>query len=118
MFEFKRAHDLTQLGGKTAMLAWLQEASHLHCQSGCARDNMPLICQLKSGAAERQQIDAVMLVETLILVGEEQLEEPRIDVLLSRRQPPAPFRCGVGAQQSALAVEHRVRGLKILAERR
>ena len=74
--------------------------------------------QLPGGARQRQRIDAVMLVEALILVGEQQLEEARIDILHRRRQPPAAFAGGIGAQQLAIAVEHHVRKFEILAERR
>ena len=59
---------------------------------------MPLFYQLESRARHGRRVDAAMLVEALILVGEEHFEEPRIDVLDARRQPPAPLGGGIGAQ--------------------
>ena len=78
----------------------------------------PLVDELEGRAAERERIDAVMRVEALIFIGEQQLQKPRIDVFDRRRQPPAPFRRGVGAQQLAVAVEHHVRGVELAPERR
>src|SRR3990172_6149347 len=59
-----------------------------------------------------------MLVEALILVGEQQPNKARIDVLRISRQPPAPVRRGIGAQQPPVAVEHDMRIVQGLSERR
>ena len=118
MFEFERARDLAQFGAEAAMLARLQQARHLHGEGRAAGDDVAAGRELKRGAAERQKVDTVMLVETFVLIGEQHFEETRIDILDGRRQPPAPLAGGVGAQQPALAVEHDMRGLHILAERR
>ena len=52
---------------------------------------MAVADQLTGRARQRQRIDAVMLAEALVLVGEQHLEEARIDVVRrvagSRQRP-------------------------------
>ena len=52
----------------------------------------PLATNWIARASERQRIDAVMLAEAFVLVGEQQRQETRIDVLRRRREPPASVR--------------------------
>src|SRR5260370_873323 len=79
---------------------------------------MSLMDQLKRRPTHGKRVNADMLVEALILVGEQQLYEPRIDILDGSLQPPTSLGVGVGAQQSAVAVEHAMRRVEIFAERR
>src|SRR5262249_42545916 len=74
--------------------------------------------QLRQSAPERERIDPVMRVKALVLVGEQKLQKPRIDVLARRRQSPAPFRRGVGPQQLSVAVDHQGGKRKPLPQRR
>ena len=76
---------------------------------------MSLADQLKRRAAQGERVDADMLVETLILVGEQHLDKPRIDILDTGRQAPSALRRGVGTQQPALAIQHAVRRVDIFS---
>ena len=118
IFELERARDLAQLGAKAAMLARLQQPRHLHGDGRAAGDDVAAAGELCGGARHGHRVDAVMGPETFVFIRKQQFQEPRIDIFLGRRQPPAPLAGGIGAQQPALAVEHDVRGVQILAERR
>jgi hypothetical protein len=54
--------------------------------------------------------------EALVLVGEEQIEEARIDAVAGGGQPPAAVGRGVGAQQLAVAVDDEGGEGEVLAE--
>ena len=72
----------------------------------------PRVTSCKRGAAQRQRIDAVMGIEALVFIGQQQLEIARIDVGLGiDRQPPAAVGHRIGAQQLAVAVDDRGRDL-------
>ncbi len=90
------------------MLARLQQACELHGEGRTSGNDMAARRQLNGGAPERDNVDTVMLVEALVLVGEQQPEEPRIDIFHRDRQPPAPLAGGIGAQQPALPIEHHM----------
>ena len=47
----------------------------------------PCVTSWQAGAHEREGIDAVMLVEALVLIGEQHFEEARIDLV--RASPAA-----------------------------
>ena len=51
-------------------------------------------------------VDAVMLGEAAVLVGDEEFEETLVDIGLLDRQPPASVGDGEGAEQPPVAVEH------------
>ena len=74
--------------------------------------------ELPGRARERFRIDTMMLVEALVFIGKEQFQEARIDVMHRRRQPPAPFGGGIGAQQLPVPVEHELRIFQMAAEPR
>ena len=73
------------------MRARLEQARDLHGDGRAAGDDVAGGHELPRGARERHRIDAVMLVEALVLIGEQQFEEARIDVLRrvtgSRQRP-------------------------------
>ncbi len=77
----------------------------------------PLVASLQRGAHDRERIDAVMFAEALVLVGDQQVEVARIDILHGRGQSPAPVDCRVGPQQLAVAVDHDGGEFEIFAER-
>ena len=74
--------------------------------------------ELVGGAHHGERIDAPVLEEALVLIGEQRLEEARIDLLARRRQPPAAFAGEIGPEQLAVAVEHHARDFEIAPERR
>src|ERR1700675_4659354 len=98
------------------MLARLQQTSHLHCNCRPPGDYVAAAGKLTRGTAQGKRIDTKMSAKPLVLISEEQLHETRINISFARRQPPAPVACGVGTQQSALAVEHHMRIVESLAE--
>ena len=107
--ELDRAHDLPKLGDEAALAARLQEPRHLHGQRRGARHDAAVHEQLRRGAGERQRIDAVVVEEAAVLVGEQHRQEARIDIRAGRRQPPAALRRGVGPQQPPVAIDHQRR---------
>ena len=50
--------------------------------------------------------DAMVLRVAPVLIGEQDVEEARIDIGARRRQSPAALRRGVGPQQPPVAVDH------------
>ena len=65
------------------------------------------VTNCSAARAQRQRIDAVMRAEALVLVGEQHVEEARIDIVDRRRQPPAAFARSHRPQQPAVAVDHQ-----------
>ena len=63
--------------------------------------------ELAGGAEERLHVDAAVLAEAPVLVGDQRLDEERIDIGERHRQPPAPVGDREGAEQHAVAVERR-----------
>jgi len=62
--------------------------------------------ELERGPAKCHGIDPGMVREAAILIGDEHLEELRIDVGGARPQAPKPVPRGKGAQQPAVAIHH------------
>ena len=90
--DLDRTHHLPQFCHHAAAhLRRLQEPRHLHGQGRGAGAKMPARCELQRCAQHRPRIDAVMNTETFVLIGEQHVEEARIDVGNRRRQPPAAF---------------------------
>ena len=65
--------------------------------------------ELQGGAEERLHVDAAMLAEAPVLVGDQRLDEERVDIGERYRQPPAAVGDREGAEQHAVAVEHDAR---------
>ena len=78
----------------------------------------PLTDQLRQGTAERERVDAAVRAKALVLVGEQQQQESRIDMLAAGRQPPAAVQRRVGPQQLAIAVHHQGGEPKPFTQRR
>ena len=55
---------------------------------------------------DRQRVDAVVRVEALVFVGNQQVEVARIDILHGRRKPPPTIDRRVGPQQLSIAIDH------------
>ncbi|MHC2693363.1 two-component sensor histidine kinase [Bradyrhizobium liaoningense] len=74
--------------------------------------------ELQRRAPQRQRVEAVVGVESLVLIGEQQFQVRRIDAGLGvDRQPPAPIRHGIGTQQLSIAVDDGGGDLTRLVER-
>ena len=65
---------------------------------------------------DRQRIDAPMTVEAAVLVGLEQGEIDRIDVVDRGLEPPLAVGRREGAQQAAIGVDHLGRALVVARE--
>ena len=113
------AHHLAQFCHRAAAhFGRLKEPRHLHGQGRGAGAKPAAGCELQRRAQHRARIDAVMLPEALVLIGEQHVEEARIDVGDRRRQPPAAFARRISAQQAPFPVDHAGREIEGLAERR
>ncbi len=77
----------------------------------------PLRDELERRADDRERIDSIVVVEALVLVGEQQIEVTRIDVFHGRGQPPAAVDSRIGPQELPVAVDHDGRELDAFAER-
>ena len=97
---------LPQLGGSRSFLARLKQARNLHGQSRAAGNDLPARRKLRRRAGERFEIDAVMFVEAMILIGEQHGDETRIDIRQAHRQAPASVGHGESAQQFSVPVEN------------
>ena len=67
---------------------------------------------------ERECVDAMMGFEALVLICKQQVEKTRINIFGTGGQSPPSLGCRIGAQQLAVAVEHRGRVRESLPERR
>ena len=115
--ELHRAHRLAQLGEEGAVGARLEQPRDLHGDGRAARHDAAVRDELHGSARDRERIDADVLAEALVLVGDQQVEIARIDVGHGRGQPPAAVRRRVGPQQAAVAVDHDGGELERFAER-
>ena len=109
-FELDRARHLPQLGGEAALAARLQQARDLHGQRRAAGDDAPVGREQPRRTHQRQRIDAAMRIKAFVLVGDEQCNEARIDVVGRGLEAPAALRRRIGPQQPALAIDN-LRGI-------
>jgi hypothetical protein len=116
--DLDRADHLGELRPERALRPRLEEAGDLHGERRAARDDMPAPQGLPCRTRKRPWIDATMLVEALVLIGEEHLQKPRIDLGGRRRQAPYTLRSGEWTQEPPLPVDHQHRMGKRRAERR
>jgi len=115
--ELHRAHRLAQLGKERAIGARFEQPRDLHGDGRAARHDAAVRHELHGSARNRERIDADVLAEALVLVGDQQVEITRIDVGDGRGQPPASVRGRIGPQQAAVAVHHDGGEFKRFAER-
>ena len=116
--ELQRANRLAQFGRERALLPRLHQPRQLHGDGGAAGNDVTVGEQLQRGAAQRQRIDAEMGAEATVLIGQQQIEIGRIDAGFGiDRQPPAAVGHRIGAQQLAVAIDHRGRDLPRLRQR-
>ena len=79
---------LGELVAEAAFGARLEEAGDLHGERRAAGHDVAVGRCLPRGAEQRLRVDAAMLVEALVLIGDEHGEEARVDVLARHRQAP------------------------------
>ena len=60
---------------------------------------------LRASANERAKVDAVVLIEPAVLIGDQHREIARIDLMRGRRQTPAPVGQSEGPEQPAVAID-------------
>ena len=108
--ELLRHQDLAELSVGIAGRRAFDQAGNLHGERRAAGDD-PAAGQheLPRGADQRVPIDAVVLGEAPVLVGDEQLEEALVDIVFRHRQAPAAVGDGEGTEQPPVAVEHHRR---------
>ena len=109
--DLERARDLPQLGDERALRPRLDEPGDLHGQGRAAADHMAAREPLRAGADQRARIDAAMVVESGILIGDEHREIARIDVVRGRRQAPAPVGQRERPEQPPAAIDDNRRAL-------
>ena len=112
------AQDLPELGAERAALARLHQPRQLHRQRRAARDDAAVAGELAGGAQQRQDVDALMIPEALVLVGDQHLHELRVDLVEIGGEPPAAVRRREGAQQRAVAVDDLGRDREGRSDRR
>ncbi len=94
----------------------LDEARDLHGERGTARDDVAVLDELPGGARKRAHVDAVVLIEALVLERHEHGEVALIDLLGCERQPPAALVGRERAQELVVAVEDGDRHLARLLQ--
>ena len=101
----ERASYLPQLRRHRPLRTRLDETGDLHAERRSPGNDPSAPQPLSGRAQERARIDAMVLVEASILVGDEHREIARIDVMRRRRKPPAPVGQREGPQQPAIAID-------------
>ena len=84
---------------EAAAFARLDQPRQLHRQRRAAGDDAAIAGELPCRAGKRQHVDAVMVPEALVLIGDQHLDELRVDLVEADGEPPAPVGRGKGAQQ-------------------
>ncbi len=112
------AKNLADFLAEAAAFARLDQPRQLHRQGRTARDDAAVAGELFRGPGERQEIDALMLPEPLVLIGHQHLDELRIDLIEVYRQPPASVGGGEGAKQLAVAIDDFLRHCQCRRQRR
>ena len=111
------AHHLGQLVGEAAFGARFEQAGDLHGERRSAGDDVAMGDGLPGSAHQRPRVHAMMLVEALVLIGEEHGEEARVDVVRRHGQAPVAVTRDEGAEQAAVPVGDERRIGEVPAER-
>ncbi len=117
-FDLDRTHDLAEFYRKAAPMTRLYEPGHLHRERRAAGDDMAAVHEFSRGPHQRQRIDAVVLLEALVLVRKQRRHIALVDALDACRQAPAAVGRRIGAQQPPVAIDDLHRNVEVLAERR
>ena len=103
---------LDDLGAQAAVAMGGKQPRHLHGEGRGAGNDPPMRGPLPGGAQDGERVDPRVAVEAGILIGDQHLDEARIDLLQSDRQTPATVGDGKGAEQAARAIQDLARGLQ------
>ena len=113
LLEPHRRQDLLEFSADAAGGFAAQEPRHLHGERRGARDRAAVADNLPGGAEHGADIDPAMLAEAAVLIGDQRVDEERIDVGERRRQPPETVRRCEWTEQHAVAVHNQGAGLGI-----
>ena len=91
--------------------AGIEDPGHLHGQRRATRDDPPVAQHLAPGAQQRHGIDAGVLPEPAILVGQQRLHVQRRDPFRRGRIAPNALRIGERAQGAAIACQDHDAGI-------
>jgi len=106
---------LDQLLEVAALALAARQADHLHAQRTATADDAALLQVEPHGACQRQRVDARVLLETLVLEGDQRAPE-LLRHLIRRRKTPLPVIGDARAQQRAVArLQHA--GQRLLEQR-
>ncbi len=111
MLDLGRPRDLPELGGERALGPRLDQAGDLHGKRRTAGDDMAAKKPLSGRAQKGARIDAAVLIEPPVLIGDQHRKIARVDLMGRRRQAPAPIGQGEGPEQPPLAIDDDGRAL-------
>ncbi|MNT07521.1 hypothetical protein D3C72_1422300 [compost metagenome] len=115
-FQLHRTQHLLQLAPGGACMR-IQNARDLHGQGRATGDDAATAQQLPAGTQDRQRIDARMLPEPAILVGQQRLQVQRRDAVDRRRIAPHALGVGERTQRTAVSGNHQRAGIALLRQR-
>ena len=114
-FQLHGAQRLAQLAQRCSRArstqAGIEDPGHLHGQRRATRDDPPVAQHLAPGAQQRHGIDAGVLPEPAILVGQQRLHVQRRDPFRRGRIAPDALRIGERAQGAAIACQDHDAGI-------
>ena len=102
--------DLAQLSLPTPRAGIFQQTGDLHRQGRPARYNPAMFQRLNCSAQPRPQIDAAVVIEPFVLVGDQHAYERGIDITNAQRHARTPVFNRIDTQQRPVAVVHLDRG--------
>ena len=102
--DLQGAEQLAQLGAEVPAFARLDQAGKLHRQCRAARHDAAVARKLARRAQQGDRVDAAVVPEALVFIGDQHVDQPRVDIGGGGRQTPAAIDRGKSAQQPAIAV--------------
>ena len=104
-FQLHGTQALAQLAGEAARMRF-EDACDLHGQRRAAGDDATIADQLPERAQRGNRIDAGVMPEPAILVGDQRLDIQGRDILKRNRVAPDSLRIGKRAQRGSIAGKH------------
>ncbi len=97
--------NLDELGADRTFPARLDQAGHLHGKRRGTGNDATVRGKLPGGATKRQHIDAGMALIAAVLIGDEHLQQGRVDVIDCGLKSPQALAGREGAQELAVSIE-------------